>query len=91
MTTFHIKNFRKNNTPRWAEQIGNFALIVGGICSAIAASCAGLEALPAETILIYPMVNKMIVFGKVAGVYGALICGGVKFFSKMFGIPLKDL
>jgi hypothetical protein len=86
-----IKNFGKHNTPRWAEQIGNGALLLGGMFASVSASCAALEVVPADVLATLPFAVKTINFGKVVGAYGAMICGGVKSVSKLFGIPLKDI
>jgi len=89
--TFSLRNFGKHNTPRWAEQLGNFALVLGGFFSAIATTCLTLESLPLDTINSLPFVATTIAIGKTCGVWGVIICGGVKTFSKFFGIPLKDI
>jgi len=37
------------------------------------------------------LIDTTIAIGKTCGVWGVIICGGVKTFSKFFGIPLKDI
>ena len=90
MTTFNLKNFSKNNTPKWAEQLGNAFLALGGFFVALAASASVLETL-SPSMLSMPIIAKTIVYSKDVGVIGSMICGGVKSISKCFGIPLKDL
>lgn len=88
MTTFHIKNFTRNNTPKWASQLGNIALVMGGFFASIVTTAVAVESyfsvVPSNLI-------DIIAYAKVIGTIGSLVCGGVKSFTKLFGIPLKDI
>lgn len=88
MTTFKLKNFTKNNTPRWAAQIGNSALIIGAFFASAAATATAIESyfevVPASLI-------DILAYAKLIGAVGGLFCGFIKTVSKLFGIPLKDL
>lgn len=88
MTTFKLKNFSKNNTPRWASQIGNSALIIGAFFASAAATATAIESyfevVPANLV-------DILAYAKLIGATGGLICGFIKTLSKLFGIPLKDV
>lgn len=88
MTTFHIKNFTRNNTPKWAGQLGNIALVIGGFFASIVTTAIAVESY-------FEVVPKnlvdVIAYAKTIGAIGGLVCGGIKSFTKLFGIPLKDI
>lgn len=88
MTTFHIKNFTRNNTPTWAGQLGNLALILGGFFASIVTTAIAVEGyfdvVPEDLV-------DVIAYAKTIGAIGGLVCGGVKSLTKLFGVPLKDV
>lgn len=97
MTNLKIGNFWKKNTPIWAEQIGNFALIIAGFGVTLGGFMTVgipeiIDLVPAyKTAIAENTLTDIVNVGTKITMYSAVIGGGVKTVSKFFGIPLKDI
>jgi uncharacterized protein involved in cysteine biosynthesis len=77
MTNFHPRNYKKNNSPKWAQKIGDLSLTAGVIGAAI---------------LSIPTIAPIVLPVAVTSLAGWLLGIGTigKAAMKCFGVELKE-